>query len=343
MDSAGSSYEDCVCLFLGRIASLVHVPREKDFGIDFYFQPRIPSGPQTETVAELGSLQVKGGAQDLVYGGLNARDEWQEYEFTWLRSLATPLYLARVDAGCRSVELFSLWPLWLIFWRQAASPFEVVFATQPFGTGSHIWQDPQSSPHPKGVGKGDGMRWTVDLGPPFLRLTNENMNDSGFRQRAIAVLRTWIAYDRLTLMRYHQFIPVLDGITKWSTDSPEVLEVRTWHFWDSRPGANIERLCRTAAPMLMNLGEHLQWQDDWAAYKLVPILEWLDAQGHLDPIGKGLLDGLRGTQARGVGPAGGVPESHRESKGDTVPHVLARRRSRRLTYPSHRHARLAYG
>ena len=117
MDSTGTSYEDCVRLLLGRVASLVHVPRDKDFGIDFYCQPRIHTVPQTETVAELGSLQVKGGKEKLTYGGLNRRGEWREYEFPWLRSLATPLYLAKVDRGCKTVELFSLWPLWLIFWQ----------------------------------------------------------------------------------------------------------------------------------------------------------------------------------------------------------------------------------
>jgi hypothetical protein len=311
MDSAGSTYEDCVRLFLGRIASLISVPREKDFGIDFYFHPRIPSGPRTETVAELGSLQVKGGAQDLVYGGLNARDEWQEYEFAWLRSLATPLYLARVDANCRSVELFSLWPLWLIFLKHTPFPFEVVFITHPESDEHHPWQDPVASPHPDGDGKGDGMEWTVDLGPPILRLTQDKLDDGAFRQRAITVLRQWIIYDRLTLMRYHQGIPVLDGITEWKTDYPQALEVRTWQRWNSQPGANIAHLCQTIAPMLINLGAHLQWQDDWAAYKLIPVLEWINERGQLDRMGQGLLEGLLGTQARGIGPGDVVPESHR--------------------------------
>lgn len=314
MDSAGSTYEDCVRLFLGRIASLVQVPREKDFGIDFYLQPRIPAGPRTETLAELGSLQVKGGDQGFAYGGIDSHGEWREYEFTWLRSLVTPLYLARVDSACTAVELFSLWPLWLIFWRQAASPFEVILTTQPGDAETHAWRDPQASRHPDRTAKGDAMRWIVDLGPPFLRLTGENLNDAGFQQRAIAILRVWIAHDRLTLMRYHQFIPVLTGITGWRADPPDVLEERTWQFWDARPGANIARLCRTAGPMLVNLGAHLQWQDDWGAYKLVPILEWLDEHGHLDAMGQGLLDGLRGTQARGVGPADVVPESHTSSE-----------------------------
>lgn len=38
MASAESTYEDCVRLLLGHIASLVQVPREKDFGIDFDIQ-----------------------------------------------------------------------------------------------------------------------------------------------------------------------------------------------------------------------------------------------------------------------------------------------------------------
>jgi hypothetical protein len=307
LDSIGGTYEACVQLFVGRIATLVPVPRDKDFGIDFYCQPRVPTGPRTETLAELSSLQVKGGEAELAYGGKNERGEWQEFEFTWLKSLATPLFLARVPRDCSAVELFSIWPLWWIFWRQHPSPFEVVFTTQPAGTGPNAWHEPQGEAIPDGAGHGDGMRWTIDLGPPFLRLTAEELNDHAFRQRAVATLRTWIACDRLTLMRYHQFIPVMAGITKWATNSPDILEGRNWQFWDSSPGANIARLCQTVGPMLTNLGPHLQWQNDQGAYSLVPVLEWLNGSGQLDAMGQGLLDGLKRTQARGVGPADDLP------------------------------------
>jgi len=302
MDSAGSTYEDFVSFLLGRISSLVRVPREKDFGIDFYCQPRVSAGPRTETVAELGSIQVKGGDAELTYGGMNQRGEWREYEFAWLRSLVTPLYLARVNANCSEVDLYSIWPLWLIFWRQSANPFRVVFVTQPAERDSHPWQDPQSSPHPEGAGKGDGAVWSVDLGPPFLRLTNEKLNDAEFGLQAVAILRTRILYDRLTLMRFHQFIPWLTGITNWKTDCIDSIEMRTWQFWGTQPGENISRLCLTAAPILVSLGTHLQWQNDKAAYELIPVLEWLELKGHLDPMGKGLLDGLRETKAKDIGP-----------------------------------------
>jgi hypothetical protein len=306
MDSAGSNYENFVNFVGGRIASLVRIPREQDFGIDFYAQPRTPASARTESVTELGALQVKGGSAEFFYGGNNGRGEWRDYEFAWLRSLATPLYLAQVDAACSAVELFSLWPVWWIFLRQPMPPFEVTFITQPPGSRTGAWQEPQSAPGTNASGKGDERRWTIDLGPPFLRLTAENVNDAGFRELAVRIFRTWISLDRLMLMRYLQGIPVLTGITQWQTNSTDGIVPNIWQFWSSVPGANIAGLCQTAGPILTNLGAHLQWQNDQAAYLLVPVLEWIDGLGQLDDMGRGLLNGLRETQSRGVGPADGL-------------------------------------
>jgi len=96
-------------------------------------------------------------------------------------------------------------------------------------------------------------------------------------------------------------------VTEWETNRPEVFQTRTWQFWDPRPGANIDKLCRTVGPMLVNLGAHLQWQDDSAAYSLIAVLEWLHGRHQLDEIGIGLLRGLRDTKDRGVGPANDIP------------------------------------
>src|SRR6185369_8857211 len=102
---------------------------------------------------------------------LNTKGDWREYEFIWLRSLATPLYLAKVNSDRTAVELFSLWPLWLIFWTQPLPPFEVVFETRRASNRPREWRDPTSEEVEEGAGHGDGKRWTIDLGPPFLRLT----------------------------------------------------------------------------------------------------------------------------------------------------------------------------
>jgi hypothetical protein len=312
IDATGSSYENCVQLLLGRVASLVRVPREQDFGIDFYCQPRVVDSAHTETVTDLAAVQVKGGQERLNYGGLDRLGRWREYQFSWLRSLAVPLYLARVNQRLTTVELFSLWPLWLIFWSQAVLPFEVIFLPGGANDGGEKWRMPEPRTSRSGVGRGDGLRWTVHLGKPFLRLTSDELTKDDTLRSIGATLRTWIATDRLTVMRLQQFIPVVTGITEWETNRPEGQQTRTWQFWNRTPGANIDRLCRTAAPMFVNLGAHLQWQDDGSAYALIPVLEWLEARHQLDEIGVGLLNGLRKAKSRGVGPASSVPAQSKQ-------------------------------
>ena len=43
---------------LGRIASMIPVPREQDFGIDYYCLPRAPLPGGLETVVALAGVQV---------------------------------------------------------------------------------------------------------------------------------------------------------------------------------------------------------------------------------------------------------------------------------------------
>ena len=47
--------------------------------------------------------------------------------------------------------------------------------------------------------------------------------------------------------------------------------------------------------MLVNLGLNLKSQSHEAAYRLIPVLEWIEMRGQLDEVGKGLLGDLRRT------------------------------------------------
>jgi hypothetical protein len=96
IDSAGDQYQDFAKVVFGPIAALVEVPRQRDYGIDFFCQLLKPTGPATQTATELFAIQVKGGQERLRYEGVK-KGKWKEYQFTWLKSLATPFYLAHVD------------------------------------------------------------------------------------------------------------------------------------------------------------------------------------------------------------------------------------------------------
>jgi hypothetical protein len=66
---------------------------------------------------------------------------------------------------------------------------------------------------------------------------------------------------------------------------------------------NIERLARSLVPSLLGLGVHLQWQDNSDAYRLIPILEWVETNNFGSPFTRGLLEELLRTQRAGAGPA----------------------------------------
>ena len=62
--------------------------------------------------------------------------------------------------------------------------------------------------------------------------------------------------------------------------------------WDPRPGMNIEWLAKALVPSLLSLGVHLQWQNNSDAYRLIPILQWIEANSYGNLFTKGLLDDL---------------------------------------------------
>jgi hypothetical protein len=293
-----------------------------------------------ESVAELAAIQVKGGSAALKYGGVTSSGSWRHHELTWLRALVTPLYLARVDARCAGLELFSLWPVWLIFWRQRELPFEIRFTTKS-ASSTVAWEEPVATPHRKGHGKGDERVWTVDLGRPLLQLSTAASADTQSFALQAQVLRSWILNDRANLIRFQQFIPVLSGITEWRTGTLAPRVIKTWQFWAAEPGENIGRLCDTAAPLVVNLGIHLQWQNDNAAYTLLPVLQWFRQHGRLDQIGLGLLSGLESSQAAGLGPGESI---RRQAETDRRPNQALQPTSRvRRTGKTTRRHRAARG
>jgi hypothetical protein len=294
MDSIGEKYETFADHMISRFASNIRVPRQDDYGIDLYALPRVSTGVRTETAVELCAIQIKGGESELVYGGLNQKGEWKKYDLDWLRSLTIPLYLARVDASCTTVDLFSLWPVWYLF-HYAGNPFEIAFKTQPATEQRQHWFNLESVAEPTGTNMGDGRRWIVNLGPPFLHLTGEHFRDADFPDHSSMILRTWTSFDRTTVIRFLQGVPIVDAITTWKTNSIGDISTSRWQMWNEAPDVNVPRLARVIAPALTNLSLHLKSRPNEVA-GFIPVLDWLDQNQHLDEIGKGLLRDLRQMQ-----------------------------------------------
>jgi hypothetical protein len=287
--STGASYEATFSSLADRIASVTSVPRPHDFGIDFYCQPRLPLDERTETVRGLFGVQVKGGQQDQIeFGGKD-----RNFEIDWLRSLAAPLFIVRVDANHSYADFYSLHPIWPALIEPRPS-VKIICTTLPYAENTFEYRNPSSEER-------DGETiWRACLGPPFLRLTHDGLNAPARKAEALHVLSVWLAVERISLVRFNLGINVFQHVLQWRTNAIGILGAQM--YWSAKPGPNTGRLAESLSPGVTNLGAHLQWQDDPAAYRLIPFLEWLRDQGALDGFGFGLLEGLLRTQSQGLPP-----------------------------------------
>jgi hypothetical protein len=301
VDSIGESYEVFAESVLSRIATLTRIGTKQDFGTDTYCQPRVAIGAHLEAVTELCLLQVKGGSSPLGYGGVDASGQWKGYEFDWLKNLWAPLYLATVDPQYQKVDVFSLWPIWWVMW-QCGTPFRIVFSWREATASAYTFSQPTREPTSGRAGMGDGHTWALDLGPPLLQLTHQNLNDDSFRNQAVEIFRYWIRIDRQTVARFHAGVPFVEAVHAWVTNQLPGAH-QSLLVWDPRPGMNIEWLARALVPSLLGLGVHLQWQGNRDAYRLIPLLEWVEENNYGNEFTRSLLQGLSRTQRDGVSPA----------------------------------------
>jgi hypothetical protein len=298
----GERYEKAFDAIASRFLSVVRVPRPDDYGVDAYCHILRPLDTSSSTVEGSFGVQVRGPGCILQFGGMNEKgDTWKSYEVEWLRSLAVPLYLARVNTTCTRLDFYSLWPIWLVLGGSAA-PYRIVCNLNEPSTSPFILSGATTVLDGR---HGDQTTSTVCLGPPFLSVTQDQLNDPKFVDSAAALLRLWVGFDRMTVIRLLLRVAYVQGIREWSTNNFEFskpLNLKLWMAWGSAPGQNIDEICRTFEPVITNLGWHLQHQDDMAVYNLIPSLEWLLSTGRLGGFGVDLLKKLKDTQAQGQPP-----------------------------------------
>jgi len=298
-DISGGQNETAAKDLIGRLSAPIQVPREGDFGIDFFCQLFKTGGAKSTDVNDLFALQVKGLDEKLRYGGVRD-DQWRSYEIEWLRTLTVPMFLARVDRDSPRIDLYCLGGIWRVLWEND-QPFEIVCETSRATADHYAGLAPSKSS--AGVAHGDQQTWDVKLGPPFLSFDHRQLGQPGFVANARELLRTYIALERHNLIRFQLKVPIHASVHGWHTNSfGQGFASWTEMRWSAVPGENIRELAEAVAPPLISLGVHLQWQDNRDAYKLIDILDWLDKTGSLDELGRGLLRGLTTTRDQGKGP-----------------------------------------
>lgn len=297
----GDRYETAAQHVLGEILNLIQVPRQRDFGIDFYCSVRLRSGSLVQTTRDLFGLQVGGPSKTLAYGGLRKGNP-RPHEIEWLKSLTVPLFYARVSGDRERVGVYSMSPVWRILFRSPGA-FEIICEFEDPSDNLFTIKPEQPTAAKQDGTFGDGNVWRINLGPPILSATAKDFQDPEFAEQAKSLLLTWLQLDWTTVVRFQVRVALTDFIQSWKTNTLTGASTAQAMYWSPVPGANVRELVAALLPALINLGAHLQWQNDVAAYSLIPILECANQLAVLPPFGQGLLDGLRRARDAGLSPA----------------------------------------
>ncbi len=288
----GSTNEAFCEAMLGRIAAMVPVPREHDYGIDFYCLPRRELTAHSETVAELAAIQVKGASTSaIVFGGTAPKSsEWRRYELDWLRTLRIPLYLASVDAAYERVNLYSLTRCLQVFLK-TPFPYAIECETSPLDlNGSCATAEPQPTPTVTATPAHDGATWNVQLGIPFLTLKFSELDDSRQREWVTNVFLQWIAADSHTLGNLAMGVPVVRLAQNYYANIPPTY-LENIMFWYPDHDGQARDMSARLAPGLASVARQLLSEGRSSEAKAWgPALEWCRAQAVIDKFGADVAD-----------------------------------------------------
>lgn len=255
----GSTNEAFCEAMLGRFASMIFVPNEQDFGIDFYCLPRRPSSRNSEMPVTLCGIQVKGeSGGNLTFGGVRGKNqEWRRHELVWLRELSIPFYLAVVDGSFERVDLFSITRCLQVFWK-TSFPFEISCVVS-----APEFQEPVETVEPQAqeaavqpTDQHDGKIWEVSLGSPFLSLKFKELIEESARIAMRDVLLKWIEQDRYSLDNLSLGVPMVKLPQQYLTNKiPE--NAQQLMFWNPSDGARANAIARRIGPAITCLVQQL--------------------------------------------------------------------------------------
>lgn len=259
----GAQNERLADLLLSKICAVTRVPREQDYGLDFYCQLTQPDGHVVRTLPYSFGVQLKPRSTSNVvsYGGYaDSKDpsSWKAYEVEWLFTQALPFLIGLVTDDRLDLYLTSV--MWHARW-EGGRPFRVDLTPD---TPNPVTKDGLLPVVEEVAGApGDGKRWTIPLGPPIVSWSVAEAASETHLATVRQVLARALDVEKTNVLTHVQGVPYREWILNWSPNwLPAPTETRLGAMWfgNSGEGMNLERCARALGIALPALALNLQSQ-----------------------------------------------------------------------------------
>jgi hypothetical protein len=247
----GDRSELLVEQLLAGFAFTTPVPRQEDFGVDF-FCSLISQEERLLKAGPFFSVQSKSSTEPIVYE--------KPHELEWIENQENPLFICVADRKALAMDVYSTWNLLcgvLGGWRGQKRPTRI--SLMP-GAEYYSWP---------GVENNDDGSQQIRLGKPIVRVTVTDMFDDVRIEQITAVMREWIKLDRTNIMNRHADIYWVLGPLDYRTDEAPYTSGRgaaQFHYHPANLGKVASNLGRVATALsLIERNSQDIKQPEWAA------------------------------------------------------------------------------
>jgi hypothetical protein len=180
----GAQGEYLAQYLLSVIGSAIIVPRQIDDGKDFHCSvAREENGmlffefPFMIQIKTIGNDDAK--TEELVFGEKSDKGKWKKYEIDWLTKQGLPLFIGLVSKKDNSLRIFSTSTMWFIF-HTHPNPSRIKFSCRLDGSTHNVGGQVTNKLDNWNTDDGDGVEYTVDLGPPVVNVDVKTVWDKEY-------------------------------------------------------------------------------------------------------------------------------------------------------------------
>lgn len=291
----GDRAEYMAIYILSSFAQVVPVPRQEDYGLDF-FCALTREENHSLFVEDVFGVQAKkhtkGKKIEIIYGGKDKKKIWKKHEIKWLLfGPYFPLLIALVDIDNNILSLYSTANMWKARWM-AGHPYQVKLIPQTTSRQQNLSITNQSPTKlPKG-NAGDCKVWEIPLGPPIATLPVKYCNDTNKVKDIYSALKCWLELDQQNVVHQKLGVPACNRFMSWMPNQiPDKSKVESGLFGHPRKGMNVNGILNIISPMIQALAYNYKLQNNKKDLKsLKGILGLLEQKGLLmDEVKKWLV------------------------------------------------------
>ncbi len=199
----GDRAELLVEQLLAAFAFTTAVPRQEDFGIDFFCSFTHQEG-QFLKAGPFFAVQAKSSTAPIEYN--------ETHELEWIKNQENPLLICVADRQSLSMDVYSTWNILcgvLNGWRGQRAASRMVLRP---GAEHNVW--------PWVVDNEDGSQ-EICLGKPIARVTDAEIFDDARLEPIARAIEAWVVLDRLNIVNRHANIHwVLAPVAYETNESP---------------------------------------------------------------------------------------------------------------------------